>query len=1310
MDFVKPRIKERKNGSSEVYADFKIGRSTDLMVRSKHFHAIWDEEAGMWSTDEYDVQRLVDRLLYKFAAEKNIDNVQDLESSESQAWYRFRKYINAIGDNSKELDTKLTFRDQVVKKSDYRSRRLPYNLESGDIAAWNELIGTLYSPEEREKIEWSIGAIVSGDSAKIHKFIVLYGEPGTGKGTVIEILLKLFDGYTSTFEAKALVGHNNTFATEMFRGNPLVAIQHDGDLSRIEDNTKLNSIVSHELITFNEKFKPTYSSRVNAFLFMGSNTPVKISDSKSGLLRRLIDVTPTGVTIPVQRYQTLMSQIDFELGAIAKHCLNLYRELGKSYYQAYKPENMMYLTDAFYNFIESNWDTFKYQDGVSLKQAYEMYQRFCEEAGIDKPMTRLKVRGELGSYFEEFHDRILINGEPKRSYFKGFKNDRFKAPVDEKQTMYSLVLDETISLLNEELAEMPAQYSKANGTPAKYWNDNERMINGVMKQPKPNQVCDTLLRDIDTSQEHYVKVPYNHVVIDFDLKDEGGNKSLDLNLRAASEWPPTYAELSKGENGVHLHYIYDGDIEALNPVYGEGIEVKTLLGDASLRRRLTKCNNVPIANISSGLPFKEKKVLDKKKIESERHLRVMIGKAIKKEFSPGTKPSIDFIKHLLDEAIEAGVVFDVSDLKSTVVNFAFSSTNQAENCLRVVQEMRFKPDEEITPATSMPPDPFDDRIVFFDVEVFPNLFVICWKFRGSDVMMRMVNPTAEEVESLFAYRLVGFNNRRYDNHILYARYMNFSLEALYRLSQKIINKVAGAMIPEAYNLSYADIFDFIAVKQGLKQFGIDLGLHHLELNIPWNEPVPKDLIDKVVEYCCNDVLLTEATFEAKEQDFVARQILAELSGLSVNDPTAANTRKIIFGNNRTPQRNFVYTKLDTIFPGYKFDKYGKTPQEWMGINPGPGDKVGAKCKSWYRDEDPSEGGYVYAEPGMYENVAVLDIESMHPMSLIAMNMFGDYTPKFKALVDARLSIKHDDYESAREMMSGKLAPYLVDAAKAEALSNALKIVVNSVYGYTSASYENAFRDPRNIDNIVAKRGALFMIDLKHFVQEAGYQVVHIKTDSIKIPNAPDWLIEQIQEFGQKYGYNFKHEATYSKFCLVNKAVYIAKYGWAEKAKKIGTWDAVGAQFQHPYVYKMMFAKESISFDDLLETKKVDKEGSIYMDFTKDSSRDSKSPDISDGPGAGMTFIGRIGRFLPVREGLGGADLYRVREGAKPTTIAGTKGYRWLESSMAQTVLEEEYEGEMTSPMFIDMAYYDDLIRKAKKAIADKGDLEWFLAG
>lgn len=1264
MDFYRINKRETKNGITEVFPDFVIGRSKDLMVRGRAFYAIWDEASGLWSTDEYDVQRLVDEELRAYSrqleAEGVVCSVKYLHSFESNSWNQFRRYVGQISDNSKQLDENLTFANTPVEKNDYVSRRLPYSLEAGDCSAWDELTSTLYSPEEKAKIEWAIGAVVSGDAKKIQKFLVLYGPAGTGKSTVLNIIQKMFVGYTTSFEAKALGANSNAFATEVFKANPLVAIQHDGDLSKIEDNTKLNSIISHEEMTMNEKYKPSYTARVNAFLFMGTNQPVKISDAKSGIIRRLIDVHPTGVKLPANHYNTLMSQIDFELGAIAQHCLAVYRELGKNHYNAYRPIEMMLQTDVFFNFIEAHYDIFSQQNGVTLRQGYTLYKEFCADTGIDRVLPQYKVREELRNYFDDFVERTTIDGAPVRSYYSGFNANKFKAPKDDAATVFSLVLEEETSLLDEVLKDCPAQYATEEETPKASWVRVK-----------------TTLADIDTSKLHFVKPPENHIVIDFDLKDEEGNKSRERNLEAASAWPATYAEYSKGGGGIHLHYIYEGpDPSGLASNYSDGIEIKRFQGGSSLRRRYRSSNNVPVAKLTSGLPFKEKKVLPADTIQSEKGLRELIFRNLRKDIHPGTKPSVDFIHQILEEAYASGMVYDVTDLRPKIMAFANNSTHQPLPCLKLVQTMKFAGQtKELNDSVVTPKD---DRLVFFDVEVYPNLFVICWKYEGSDIVSKMLNPTPAEVESLFVYKLVGFNNRRYDNHILYARVLGYDNDQLYKLSKKIIEGNPNAMFGEAYNLSYADIYDFSSKKQSLKKFEIELGLRHMELDIPWDEPVPEERWLEVLEYCCNDVLATDATFTARKQDFVARQILAELSGLSVNDTTQKHTAKIIFGSDKNPQRSFVYTDLTKEFPGYVYER----------------------GKSSYRGVQTGEGGYVHAEPGSYENVALLDVASMHPTSIEKLNLFGQYTPKFTALKAARLAIKHRDFAAARKMLDGKLAPYLNNEEEADALSYALKIVINIVYGLTSAKFDNPFRDSRNVDNIVAKRGALFMVDLLHAVQEQGFQVAHIKTDSIKIPNATPEIIEFVTRFGAKYGYDFEHEATYDKFCLVNDAVYVArKPGKPSESVEIAedqpartnhVWTAVGAQFQHPYVFKTLFSGEEIKFEDLCEAKQVIK-GALYLDF------DAVQKPAFNYEG-GVHFIGRTGLFVPVTPESGGGILYRVVD-EKRYAASGTKGFFWVEAEIAK-----DHEG-----IEIDMAYFENLVNEAIKTINKFGDFEEFIS-
>ena len=367
-------------------------------------------------------------------------------------------------------------------------------------------------------------------------------------------------------------------------------------------------------------------------------------------------------------------------------------------------------------------------------------------------------------------------------------------------------------------------------------------------------------------------------------------------------------------------------------------------------------------------------------------------------------------------------------------------------------------------------------------------------------------------------------------------------------------------------------------------------------------------------------------------------------------------------------------------------------------------------KNIYRGTDVGKGGYVYAEPGMYGNIALLDVASMHPHSAINLNAFGEYTQHFKDLVDARIAIKRKDFDKARKMFGGKLAPYLDDETTAKNLTQALKIAINSVYGLTSANFDNPFRDIRNKNNIIALRGALFMRTLQDEVQKRGFKVAHIKTDSIKIPDATPEIIEFVMDFGKQYGYEFEHEATYERMCLVNDAVYIAKYD-------NGEWTATGTQFQIPYVFKKLFTKEDILFDDLCETKSVT--SSLYLDMNENL------PDVSNlekelnkvlknspgdenlinnlkeeiAKGHNYRFIGKVGRFCPIKPGCGGGLLMREKDG-KYYSATGAKGYRWLEAEIVSSLGKADD---------IDEGHFKEMADAAIDTIKKYGDYEWFVS-
>lgn len=1291
MDFYRIVEREtREKGVSEIFADFQVDASKDLMIRGGKFYAVWDETKGLWATSELDAARLIDRDIraYEPTGQAIEWRRRYVKNFGSNTWQQFRLFCSTLPDTlgpdgyPLDLDQKVVFANSEVTREDYVTQKLPYAIGQGDISAYEELVSKLYEPKERDKFEWAMGAIFSGDSRTLQKALVFFGKPGEGKSTILDLFEDMLVGYTLVFDVSEIVNANSQFGLAPFRENRLVAIDQDGDLSKVQDNTRLNKLIAHDKIRINEKHKTPFDIRPVSMLLVGTNKPVKITDAKSGLVRRIVDVRPTGELHTEAKYRKLVKQVRFEMGGIAHYIMERYAKLGRDYYSGYVPTDMMAQTNVFFNFIEEYWELFEEAGGTTLKQAWSLWKGWLEDTSTTWDMPQHRFREELKDYFDNYEDRPWVDGVRVHKWYSGFNADRFKAPVrdpDDRPTAeaFTLVLEEDISLLDKLFAKRPAQYSRVNDQgntqPDLFWTDDKR-INKEGKEffPRPDQVVSTCLCDLDTRQEHYVKVPENHIVIDFDIRDSFGNKSQELNLAAASSWPPTYAEYSKSGGGVHLHYNYVGSAEDLVRVHAPGIEVKVFTGNSSLRRRLSKCNNVPVAEISSGLRTKEKTVIDTNVVENEKHLRNRIAKALRKEVHDNTKSNMDYIHHVLLEAHNSGMEYDVTDMRGKVMQFALKSTNQKDACLKMMQTMKWKSEEETKDPTERPNIPNEEKPVIFDVEVFPNLFLVCWKYSGSEQVTVMVNPSAREVEALLSLKLIGFNNRGYDNHIMYAAMLGYTVAEIYKLSQQLINNNPNARFREAYNLSFTDIYDFASIKQTLKKWEIQLGIKHLELGLPWDEPVPEELWDKVIEYCKNDVHATDAVFQHLKADYLAREILAAITGLSMNSTTQQHAARLVFGENRKPQSKFKYEDLSNRFPGYKFE-YNQ-------------DKKG--MLSTYRGEEVGEGGLVRAKPGIWENVYLFDIESMHPTSIEILNLFGEYTKNFSEIKTMRVAIKEGRLDDARKMFGGKLASFLSDEEVAEQLGYALKIVINIVYGLTAAGFDNAFRDPRNVDNIVAKIGALFMVDLMHEIEARGFPVIHVKTDSIKVPSPTPELIDFIMEYGRAFGYKFVHEATYSKMCLVNDAVYVAQVGWAVKKSKIGTWDTVGAQFAHPYVKKTLFTKQPLEFKDFCEARSV--RTSLWLDFEGEDvpmvlTKDNKQ------------FIGKTGLFVPILPGAGGGTLLREKDGSY-AAATNTTGFRWLE---ADTVKELHKEDD------IDTSYFENLVDKAIANIEKFGSFAEF---
>lgn len=1383
LDFVRVNVVMENKKKIRIVPEFLTGKSKDLMVRGGAFLAVWDEHKHLWSKDESDVQKLVDEMVLEKRDEvvssiELPENVQAvlLKNYSTKKWREWKQYVKDSPDNWHPLDANVLSADVKVNKEDYATKTLPYVIAEGSTDAYDKLTKTLYNPSEREKFEWFFGALLCGASKKLQKFVVFYGAKGSGKSTIIDIGCGLLEGYWRPVTAKVLGMSNAAFPLEQFSDDPLLAVDHEAKLSNIDDNTRLNSIVAHNSMMVNEKFKKPYPKVFKTSLMFGSNDPVKITDLKSGLLRRMIDINPSNRLLDPEEYFKLVEQVKFEYGAIAYHCIQVYKKLGFNYYNSYVPSNMVNETNDFYNFVIDELEFFEeHSDMLILKTAYGRYKAYCDDANVRYPYSRTAFKNELKNYFESYVEKT--NGFS--NVFRGFKDPTVHAEANPKPESAEedsgwIKLNCTKSLLDIVLKDCPAQGCKEDGSPKYRWVNVK-----------------TKLSDVDTSELHWVKPGSRLICVDFDILGADGLKSLEENLKAANLWPKTYVEVSKSGKALHLYYWYDGDVSKLQSLYAPYIEIKTFSGDASLRRKVSKCNDIDIATISSNLPLKGDTMVNWEGIKDERHLLNMIGKALLKKVHPDTTSNVHFIKDKLDEAYASGIPYYIPyDVRDDIERFAASSTNQSQHCLELFSQMHFQSESIGEPIKD---DDFDlSRLVFFDIEIYrpdkatnnPGLFLICWKYYHNDNMNVLQNVKAHDVEFFLKnYDIAGFNCRNYDNIMLHGAMIGYNNQRLYDLSQQIIVEHQNPF-PQAANYSYIDVFDMCTEKMGLKKWEIKLGITHKEMGIPWDEPAPLDRWHEITEYCKNDVRATEAVFDARQGDYMARKIQVALVGLlhpdedivvCVNDTTNTLSKRIIFGNDRNPQSQFNYRDLSQpvgsdryeeylikFGPDYRFRVFDAEglpqyrnyipgevlPDGWSILPFFPGytyayDEKKKKMVSTYLGEEVGEGGRNYSRPGYWEWVWDGDVSSMHPSSygMHGEVLFGPkYTKIVTEIVEARVAIKHRDFETAGRLLGGALKPYLSEEMAGD-LAQALKIVINSIYGLTSAKFPNEFRDPNNVDNIVAKRGALFMTLLKREVEKRGAIVAHIKTDSIKIPNASEEVKDFVIKFGREYGYEFETEDVFVKFGLFNDSAYV---GLSEN----GEWVTKADQFKkekQPFLFKTLFTHEPYEFKDFCETKSAT-DGALYLDMNENlgepvddyydklakkleriKSKNGEDPSIPeimeelkhveiDIPNHHKyTFVGRVGQFTPVRPGTGGGILYRRGSDGKYAAASGSKGYRWLESEDLKATFKDADINEALKT--IDISYYQkkvdtvrDLIDRVVRASTnDELGVDYFIS-
>lgn len=439
----------------------------------------------------------------------------------------------------------------------------------------------------------------------------------------------------------------------------------------------------------------------------------------------------------------------------------------------------------------------------------------------------------------------------------------------------------------------------------------------------------------------------------------------------------------------------------------------------------------------------------------------------------------------------------------------------------------------------------DVDLIFFDTEVYKNLFILVTKRHGDKDCKIYVNPMLKILEECihpFCKYWIGYNCNMYDNVILYQlkkllkKNQNYSviMPALKKVSDDIIGNSAERNYGKIS--TYLDFYKLCSKDKSLSKLKYELGYRCLETPFSFDDDIQPDQIKECVNYCVNDVLGLEYAFFQPQyyQKYIAHKNLCKMVDIQVSNSTNTTTGVLIFGHTSNLWRKSQLrlpnlTEYINNIPGYENAKFESQNSE-TGTN---GVFINGDTKTVI-----NRGGENKTVAGKYTNVVSLDVDSMYVTTFINTHYFGDFTERIKQLRDVRLALKRKDLPEVHRLYK-EFGEFITNEhIDFKLASDMLKLCLNSLYGLSSASFDNFMKLPENETNLIANLGNIMMNELYHECVAKGWKVVHIKTDGIKIADCTEEMINFCIDFAKKWGYNFSIDEKYKEFLIVDKANYI----------------------------------------------------------------------------------------------------------------------------------------------------------------------------
>lgn len=190
-------------------------------------------------------------------------------------------------------------KDDVLKKNKpdyYATRRVDVEFDpEAEAPLWEAGLERMfedYDTKDREQIigclqEWLGVALVGGGSRNLRKGMFLYGESGTGKSSVADVLTELLGG-EKRIAAPSIASLSTRFGLESLLGKSALISNEAADARTQADAAALKALITGEPQQVDRKGKEAITFRFNGPVLFATNEMPSVSETTSALYDRFI--------------------------------------------------------------------------------------------------------------------------------------------------------------------------------------------------------------------------------------------------------------------------------------------------------------------------------------------------------------------------------------------------------------------------------------------------------------------------------------------------------------------------------------------------------------------------------------------------------------------------------------------------------------------------------------------------------------------------------------------------------------------------------------------------------------------------------------------------------------------------------------------------------------------------------------------------------------------------------------------------------------------------------------------------------------